>query len=142
RSGPVRRRGCRPGSWSVSSASSRSRGRRPRVWPPCSTATWRLRRAHPSPRRAGPGRGRRGALYGGDSSFEIRPDRGGTMFGYHIGVDIGGTFTDAVAIDEGGRLFRAKAPTTPADYTAGILAALGSLAEEAGTPLDELLGST
>ncbi|HYT38637.1 MAG TPA: hydantoinase/oxoprolinase family protein [Acidimicrobiia bacterium] len=64
------------------------------------------------------------------------------MFGYHIGVDIGGTFTDAVAIDEGGRLFRAKAPTTPADYTAGILAALGSLAEEAGTPLDELLGST
>src|SRR6266508_4537586 len=64
------------------------------------------------------------------------------MIGYHIGVDIGGTFTDAVAIDEGGRLFRAKAPTTPADYTAGILAALGSLAEEAGTPLDELLGST
>ena len=43
------------------------------------------------------------------------------MFGYHIGVDIGGTFTDAVAIDEGGRLYRAKAPTTPGDYTAGIL---------------------
>jgi len=34
---------------------------------------------------------------------------------YSIGVDIGGTFTDAVAIDEGGRLFRAKAPTTSAD---------------------------
>jgi N-methylhydantoinase A len=64
------------------------------------------------------------------------------MFGYHIGVDIGGTFTDAVAIDEGGHLHRAKAPTTPGDYTAGILAALEALAAEAGTSLAELLGST
>src|SRR5439155_17681752 len=68
--------------------------------------------------------------------------RGGMMFGYHIGVDIGGTFTDAVAIDEGGRLYRAKAPTTPADYTAGILAALDGLAAEAGAPLEELLRAT
>jgi N-methylhydantoinase A len=64
------------------------------------------------------------------------------MFGYHIGVDIGGTFTDAVAIDENGRLHRAKAPTTPDDYTAGILAALDGLAAEIGAPLEELLGAT
>ena len=64
------------------------------------------------------------------------------MFGYHVGVDIGGTFTDAVAIDEGGHVRRAKAPTTPGDYTAGVLAALEGLAAEVGTTLKELLGST
>jgi N-methylhydantoinase A len=64
------------------------------------------------------------------------------VFGYHVGVDIGGTFTDAVAIDEAGRVCRAKSPTTPGDYTEGVLGALRGVADEAGTTLEELLGST
>jgi N-methylhydantoinase A len=40
-----------------------------------------------------------------------------------LGVDVGGTFTDAVlALD--GRLITAKAPTTPADQSEGVLAAI------------------
>src|ERR1700751_4487599 len=40
-----------------------------------------------------------------------------------LGVDVGGTFTDAVlALD--GRLITAKAPTTPEDQSEGVLAAI------------------
>jgi N-methylhydantoinase A/oxoprolinase/acetone carboxylase beta subunit len=46
-----------------------------------------------------------------------------------LGVDVGGTFTDAVLVD-GGRLITAKAPTTPDDQSRGVLdavrAALGA----------------
>ena len=35
---------------------------------------------------------------------------------YRLGVDVGGTFTDLLLIDEGnGKTFRAKVPSTPAD---------------------------
>ena len=37
-----------------------------------------------------------------------------------IAVDIGGTFTDLVAVDENGRVFRSKALTTPDDLARGI----------------------
>src|SRR3954451_19559236 len=40
-----------------------------------------------------------------------------------LGVDVGGTFTDAVLVD-GGRLVTAKAPTTPDDQSIGVLAAV------------------
>ena len=47
-----------------------------------------------------------------------------------LGVDVGGTFTDAVlAID--GRLITAKAPTTPADQSEGVLAAIEAALEKA-----------
>ena len=51
-----------------------------------------------------------------------------------LGVDVGGTFTDAVlAVD--GRLFTAKAPTTPADQSVGVLAAVEARARDApGVP--------
>jgi N-methylhydantoinase A len=48
-----------------------------------------------------------------------------------LGVDVGGTFTDAV-LATGGRLFTAKAPTTPEDQSEGVLAAVRAVLERAG----------
>src|SRR4051794_23760640 len=47
-----------------------------------------------------------------------------------LGVDVGGTFTDAV-LAAGGRLYTAKAPTTPDDQSQGVLAAVRSALERA-----------
>src|SRR5918996_3933670 len=47
-----------------------------------------------------------------------------------LGVDVGGTFTDAVLYD-GRRLHTAKAPTTPADQSRGVIAAIDVVLERA-----------
>src|SRR6201990_576216 len=48
-----------------------------------------------------------------------------------LGVDVGGTFTDAVlAVD--GRLVTAKAPSTPEDQSEGVLAAVRAVLKRAG----------
>jgi len=39
---------------------------------------------------------------------------------YRVGADVGGTFTDLVAMDEEGRVTVAKAPTTPEDQSIGV----------------------
>ena len=38
-----------------------------------------------------------------------------------LGVDVGGTFTDAVLVAADGALHSAKVPTTPADQGVGVL---------------------
>lgn len=43
---------------------------------------------------------------------------------YRIGADVGGTFTDLVAMDESGRVIVAKTPTTPADQSEGVMDAV------------------
>ncbi len=54
---------------------------------------------------------------------------------YQVGVDIGGTFTDCVAIDPGGNLVIAKAPTTPKDFNQGFFEGLAILAKKLGREL-------
>src|SRR6266446_7636779 len=48
---------------------------------------------------------------------------------YRIGIDVGGTFTDLVAVDESGRATLAKTASTPEDPSIGVMAGLTSLAE-------------
>ena len=45
--------------------------------------------------------------------------------GLLCGVDTGGTFTDCVAIDEAGRLWTAKVPSTPPDFERGFFEGIG-----------------
>lgn len=60
-----------------------------------------------------------------------------------VGVDVGGTFTDASAIRiEDGASFSAKVPTTPSDLLIGLLDALDGLAAEAALPTHDLLRGT
>src|SRR6201997_4310515 len=47
---------------------------------------------------------------------------------FTIGVDVGGTFTDLVAIDQSGATVFAKSPSTPADQSIGVMAGLDELA--------------
>ena len=48
-----------------------------------------------------------------------------------VGVDVGGTFTDAVLLGNG-RSWTAKTPTTPADQAEGVLEAVRLVLERAG----------
>jgi N-methylhydantoinase A len=48
-----------------------------------------------------------------------------------LGVDVGGTFTDAVIL-AGGELFAAKTPTTPDDESRGVMAAVAAVLDRAG----------
>lgn len=61
---------------------------------------------------------------------------------YVIGVDVGGTFTDAVLDDDAGTVLAAKSPSTPPDYSRGVLDVLELLAEQLGVSLQEMLADT
>lgn len=50
--------------------------------------------------------------------------------GVRVGIDVGGTFTDLIAMRPGGELVRLKVPTTPRDPESGALAALDALLTE------------
>jgi N-methylhydantoinase A len=59
-----------------------------------------------------------------------------------ISVDIGGTFTDVVAIDGKGDLHVRKALSTPGDQSLGVMDGLTGLAGELGVSLESLLQGT
>ncbi|MFD9944696.1 hydantoinase/oxoprolinase family protein [Nonomuraea sp. NPDC059023] len=61
---------------------------------------------------------------------------------YVIGIDTGGTFTDAFAADQHNRLAAAKTPSTPPDFAEGFLNAIDELAAELGISVAELLAQT
>lgn len=58
---------------------------------------------------------------------------------YRIGIDVGGTFTDVVAISDDGITTVTKAPTTPDDQSRGVIEGLSDLASRLGLTLDVLL---
>src|SRR5271155_1261684 len=61
---------------------------------------------------------------------------------YRIGVDVGGTFTDLVAVDDFGKATLAKVPSTPDDPSIGVIDGLDLLAETLGTKLPALLAES
>lgn len=63
------------------------------------------------------------------------------MSSYLCGLDIGGTFTDCVLMDESGQLTIAKAPSTPTNFAEGVIEAISRAAIKIGMDLPTLLDS-
>ncbi|HEY1774974.1 MAG TPA: hydantoinase/oxoprolinase family protein [Solirubrobacteraceae bacterium] len=55
-----------------------------------------------------------------------------------LGVDVGGTFTDAVLLTEDGGLYSAKVPSTPAEEARGVMAAIRELLDQTSRPAGEV----
>ena len=59
--------------------------------------------------------------------------REGDDVSYRLGVDVGGTFTDLLLVDEkSGRTWCAKVPSTPADQSVGVLQGDRRICRQAG----------
>lgn len=59
-----------------------------------------------------------------------------------IGIDVGGTFTDAFAADDSGHVYSAKVPSTPPEFANGVLSSIDALAETIGLEVGDLLADT
>ena len=58
---------------------------------------------------------------------------------YRLGVDVGGTFTDVLLVDEdSGATWRAKTASTPADQAVGVLHGIERVCEDAGIAMSEV----
>jgi len=57
---------------------------------------------------------------------------------YYCGVDIGGTFTDCVLVDDGGTITLAKVSSTPQDFSQGFLDAIAEAATQRGLDPSEV----
>lgn len=56
-----------------------------------------------------------------------------------VGIDVGGTFTDGVAVDSSGKTVIAKSSSTKEDPAIGVMNTLGKLAGKAGLTLEEFV---
>ena len=61
---------------------------------------------------------------------------------FAIGIDVGGTYTDLVALDQSGQTVFAKSPSTPADQSVGVMAGLEELARRLKLTRSEMLAAT
>lgn len=61
---------------------------------------------------------------------------------FTIGIDVGGTYTDLVAIDRDGNTVFAKSPSTPQDQSIGVMTGLEELARRVGLSRADMLGQT
>jgi N-methylhydantoinase A len=59
---------------------------------------------------------------------------------FKLCVDIGGTFTDSVLIDNEGKISEYKVPTTPYDFSEGVMNTLKEAAEVYKQPIKQFLG--
>jgi len=59
---------------------------------------------------------------------------------FTIGIDVGGTYTDLIAIDRNGATVFAKSPSTSADQSIGVLAGLDELARRLKLTRMQMLG--
>jgi N-methylhydantoinase A len=57
--------------------------------------------------------------------------------GYLVGIDIGGTFTDCAIVDRAGKLLTTKVPSTPQDFSRGMMDALDTGAQALGLTLGD-----
>jgi len=58
---------------------------------------------------------------------------------YRLGVDVGGTFTDLLLVEEDtGRTWRAKTPSTPEDQSVGVLRGIDKVCGQAGIAMTEI----
>ncbi len=64
------------------------------------------------------------------------------MPGWMVGIDVGGTFTDGVAVARDGSMRVAKVPSTPADPSVGLLACLRRLRDDGVDDVDLLFHGT
>jgi N-methylhydantoinase A len=61
---------------------------------------------------------------------------------YVVGIDIGGTFTDCVVVDDTGKVTLGKAFSTPPDFSGGIIDSLEIAAGAMDQSLNQVLSST
>jgi N-methylhydantoinase A len=61
---------------------------------------------------------------------------------FTIGIDVGGTYTDLVAIDDNRNVVFAKSPSTPADQSIGVMAGLEELARRLKVSRADMLAAT
>lgn len=67
----------------------------------------------------------------------------GDQLKFIVGIDVGGTFTDACAVRlDDSVVFSAKVPTTPNDLIQGLIGGLEDLADAAGISIAQLLQAT
>jgi N-methylhydantoinase A len=67
------------------------------------------------------------------------PAKGSRPMTYRLGVDVGGTFTDVLLVEEAsGRTWRAKTASTPADQAEGVLTGVGRVCADAGIALSDV----
>jgi len=59
-----------------------------------------------------------------------------------VAADVGGTFTDVIAVDDSGKVTFVKTASTPEDQSIGVMNGLGRLADAIGMELSELLSKT
>ena len=57
-------------------------------------------------------------------------------------IDTGGTFTDCVILDEKGNLTEFKAPTTPTDFSEGVINSLKEAAAGYSLPIEQFIKQT